>query len=733
MLADMASAQILTESSPLLPMRAVTKRSAAFVLPSPDIARLEREDELNDKFKNRPWRFGENYKVDINPAADGDWTAVDNMMVWEMEFKADKAITLNYFFDQFFLPPSAELFIINEATGEYFGAITGKNNSDLNNMSTWPFEGTHHIIRLKVLKKEQSLVQLHLAQVTHGYRNYKSGQGIGESGSCNINALCPEAAAWTNQKNADVMIVAGGSGLCSGTLINNTMNNGRPYVLTAEHCGFSANWNFRFNYQSSQCGSNVYTQANQNVSGAIMRAHNSESDFALLEMKIKPPASYNAYYAAWDRSDTANSSQICFHHPSGDLKKFSKNNDAGIKTVFDNVVAWQVDEWDLGTTEGGSSGSALYDQNGRVIGQLNGGFASCDDLDKSDYYGRLAYSFHEHNNDSAKTLLYWLDPGCSGTKVLDGLDPAAPKPNLDLAIFKIEGINASNCTGTLVPAIHFLNNGLQTLTNATFTVTFDGVNPQQYTWNGTLAYGDSAVISLPSKTFTNGAHTINIAGTANNGNDENPVNNTSTKEFTTTDIPLIHTMVIVLDEFGSENSWKIYDSSNTEVASDGPYPDNKPDLKITTQVCLVPGCYRLEVADAYGDGMCCAFGDGSYTFIESRGDTLAKGWRTPDGPEGIEVIEKTSFCIDPVGITEIGGLSFSAWPNPVADQLSLSFTDDKTYKAELMELSGRSIAVTEVSNAKSSLKLNEFANGLYLLRVSSKDGNFGVIKIQILK
>ncbi|MES2629002.1 MAG: trypsin-like peptidase domain-containing protein, partial [Bacteroidota bacterium] len=711
-----AKSQLLSDDKPVtLTKPSSAKQTADVLLPPVELARLIKEDELNDKFKDRPWRFGENVPVDLDPTNSGNWQKQGQNEIWTLDIDASQAVTLNYFFSAFNFPPSARLFIIDKTSGDYFGAITALNNSELNNLSTWPFRGSHHQLQLVVNSSEKKAVKLHLAEITHGYRQLKSGQGIGDSDPCNVNAICPVSGSWSNQRNASVMIVSGGSGYCSGTLMNNTLQDGRPYVLTAEHCGFKANWAFRFNFQSADCNSNNYTAQNQSISGAKQLAHNGASDFSLLEMNARPPASFNPYYAGWDNTDNIPSSQFAFHHPSGDLKKFSRNTDPGIKAIYLDATAgaltWKVDEWETGTTEGGSSGSALFDQNGRVIGQLDGGEASCQDLDKSDYFGRLAVSFI-NSNDSSRTLKYWLDPGMTGTTVLDGYNPTSAKPALDVAIARVKGVEFSHCSGTIEPEIVFTNRGTQTITSVVLKLSIDGNVLATSTWTGSLASEASASFSFPSQNLGDGAHTMVIqASSPNNSTDNVPQNNTTNFQFTTRSAGMLHTVNVTLDQYGSENSWVIRNTSGIILYTQGPFADDIGGTTISTKVCLEPGCYKFEFTDAYGDGMCCSFGNGSYQFVESRGTLLASGWNTPDGPDGIPITETTQVCIQPNSIINYGDLEFRAWPNPASDKLNLSFGNLNSATYEVFDITGKVVETGEIFGNTGSIDLREFKAG----------------------
>jgi len=104
--------------------------------------------------------------------------------------------------------------------------------------------------------------------------------------------------------------------------------------------------------------------------------------------------------------------------------KISRDNDVPIKmdAPFNGnsqVSLWKIENWEMGVTESGSSGAALFDQNGRIVGQLAGGASQCDNA-MADYFGRFDVSWDY--GDSAETRLSdWLDPYNTGVMITDGL------------------------------------------------------------------------------------------------------------------------------------------------------------------------------------------------------------------------------------------------------------------------------------------------------------------------
>ena len=94
---------------------------------------------------------------------------------------------------------------------------------------------------------------------------------------------------------------------------------------------------------------------------------------------------------------------------------------------------------------------------------------------------------------------------------------------------------------------------------------------------------------------------------------------------------------ITLDNYPEETSWTISNASGTTVASGGTYASQPDGSTVNIEVCLPDGCYDFTINDSYGDGICCAYGSGSYT-VTSGSETLASG-----GAFGSS--ETTNMCV----------------------------------------------------------------------------------------
>jgi hypothetical protein len=221
--------------------------------------------------------------------------------------------------------------------------------------------------------------------------------------------------------------------------VNNVREDQTPYFLTANHCYEAwggqdvTTWVFWFNYQSATCANPSTEPPADSMTGSVLRAANAESDFCLVELSTTIPTSYSVFFNGWSNQNVAATSAVGIHHPAGDIKKISFDDDPLTSTAYlsETVVPganhWRVGQWEDGTTEGGSSGSPIYDQNHRVVGQLHGGYASCTSL-TSDWYGKFSTSWN-FGGTAATRLSDWLDPDGTGAETLDGREQT-PAPNL---------------------------------------------------------------------------------------------------------------------------------------------------------------------------------------------------------------------------------------------------------------------------------------------------------------
>jgi len=488
-------------------------------------------------------RFGFDHYVSLKLTNSGAWTSLANGdKVWRLGLSSPGAISMNISFKSMNLPEGCRLFVYKDDKTEFHGAFTQTHvTADDGMLGTELLFGEKVIVELYVPQSELSTVSLEIWRVTHGYRDLGPAiyRAFGASGACENNAKCPAYVAWDNQIRSGICLVNGGE-FCSAALINNTCNDGVPYVLTANHCGSSGfgSWVFRFNWQAPTCTTPGSSPSSNSVSGAVQRAFFAGADMDLLQMNSTPPLSYNVYYAGWDRNNTAPVNPFGVHHPSGDIKKFSQSTGTGTTATYGAATCWQTPTWTDGVTEPGSSGSPLFNNAGLIVGQLYGGPSDCSCEGSAscgyDYYGKIFTSWTGGGTPGTR-LSNWLDPCSTGATTLPGYDPNVPTIALDASInsITVPANGTTTCNNSFTPVVVLRNFGTTTLTSCTINYHLDAAAPSTFAWTGSLASGASVNITLPGFIATVAAHTYTAyTSSPNGGIDGNTANDSKTNNFT---------------------------------------------------------------------------------------------------------------------------------------------------------------------------------------------------------
>ena len=400
-----------------------------FVLPALGNQKLRAIYGKQEEDLLKPFRFAHPFEVLLTPKNSGKWYATTEVNVWQLRIRSTGAYSLNLIFDRFRLPQNARLFLISTQTGEIKGAYTSENNSDSQMLAIEPVGGDEILVQYEEPAKTEFPGELRIAKVSHDFVGILAKDPripLGVSGSCNVNVNCDVVNGTENIRDAVCRIIIEGTEICTGTLMNNTAQDGTPYVLTANHCisteKKAQSSVFLFNFESPYC-STVIGDVSRSMSGSALRAAFDSLDFALVRLNNKPPYNYRPYLAGWNRKNVAPSSSLCIHHPLGDIKKVAIDRNAAVSSKFNsNYHAkgfWNVLRWENGVTEQGSSGGPLFDQNNQLVGTLTGGAATCA-LPTNDYFEKFALAW-DYRNETNKQLKYWLDPVNSNAETLDGM------------------------------------------------------------------------------------------------------------------------------------------------------------------------------------------------------------------------------------------------------------------------------------------------------------------------
>lgn len=302
--------------------------------------------------------------------------------------------------------------------------------------------------------------------------------------------------------------------MCTGVLINNTLSNAKPYILTANHCLLDQDdvdrAVFTFNFDAADCGGIPRSDYASLIGGELL-ATSYAHDFSLVELEHPVPVSLHPYFAGWDLGDDTGRQISCIHHPQAGVKEVSIQNDAAEVSNYDvegkdqraENAFWHVKNWDVGVTEAGSSGAPLFNQDQRIVGTLSGGSSRCG-APFNDYFQRISESW-THDDSPSKQLKHWLDPNFSGATTIDGFDPLAGNgiecdtlsnrlPAEAIGVFDFgEGGYFSGCNnqGITEFAERFLNRDSSSLTGFNFSV-------------GNIDHNSPGGITVSVKTVLNG-------------------------------------------------------------------------------------------------------------------------------------------------------------------------------------------------------------------------------------
>ena len=436
-----------------------------YVLPPPDPVEIEAELELNRRSNSKPLRFALERPVNLSPETHGSWSQQGDIRVWHVHVLSPGAYSLGLVFGKYVLLPGVKLFVYSPGQREVKGAFTSGNNKASGVLPVGHLPGDELLIEMQVPAGMISYGELELESLSHAFLNtgFKSSTAdcpageFGCSQPCELDVNCVEGDPWW-RVTPSVLRVYTTKFYCTGVLVNNTSYDGTPYIITAEHClnqqYYADRSVFQFNYESAECFGED-GPLNMSISGSEVITYGDSIDFSLIELSNIPPASFGVYYAGWNRGDFQTSGTASIHHPFGDVKKLSLDEQApsipaqpgdvpysGLED-YHYFSYWWIRQWEVGSTEGGSSGGPLFDQGRRVIGTLSGGNAACGDSigynaetdriiynpapNYDDYYTRFGMAW-DHEEAKGSALKPWLDPINLDPQTLAGYNPTSTEP-----------------------------------------------------------------------------------------------------------------------------------------------------------------------------------------------------------------------------------------------------------------------------------------------------------------
>ena len=288
----------------------------------------------------------------------------------------------------------------------------------------------------------------------------------------------------------------------------------------------------------------------------------------------------------------------------------------------------------------------------------------------------------------------------------------APPEEANDAEVTVECLNIADCDPELTPNIKITNWGTSILTAANITYNIDDVNTLNYSWSGSLAYGEYDEIALPVMTTTGGTQTFSASIVdVNNVTDARSCNNVDSKDFSAaTSYPTTPQVIFNLttDDYASETSWEFKNGAGTILYSGNSYANN---TSYTETFDVDPDeCYTFTIEDTIGDGICCGYGTGFYELTTSTGTIIFAGGEFAS-------IENTIVSTNALSTNEFALSGISVYPNPTKGILNIKGLEVNLESVEIYSVTGKKVFNT-TTNLK-TINVSTIANGVYFLKLNT--------------
>lgn len=367
--------------------------------------------------------------------------------VWRLRLDSPGARFMSAKFSRFVLGPGAEVSFVAQDGVHRVGPFTSRHNKNTGRFGSPMVAGDSMTIEVVTPAGHQA-PDLVLESVSHGFRDAlgiarladaepgraESDAPRGGPFSCQRDITCPEGAPYLQLKDAAAEGYDG-EYVCSGQLVNNTLQDGRYLYLTAAHCEWwrdPSTMTYYWDYANQTCGGNDYP-AFRVSTGSTDLYHSTNSDFDINLLELDGAGledAYDVYYAGWNRGESAPTSSAAISHPDDKPLQIALDNDPATDCAQGGCPFgwgpwyWRIDDYEVGVTEGGSSGGGLYDQQQRLVGVLTGGVGTnCDNFGWDEYF-KLSAEWDE--------LEPYLDPAGSGAMTVPGWDGSSTPCTADL-------------------------------------------------------------------------------------------------------------------------------------------------------------------------------------------------------------------------------------------------------------------------------------------------------------
>ncbi len=318
--------------------------------------------------------------------------------------------------------------------------------------------------------------------------------------------------------------------------------------------------------------------------------------------------------------------------------------------------------------------------------------------------------------DAVLSDLHFIAFVCEGhQEVLTGVEIPVQHINMPALGGRVVAVKAGEnltCNNQGNAYFEFQNLGSATVNSLTYTYTVNGA-AQTGTWTGTIASMATANIDIPTFEINlNSNNTIAAEVTAINGETVTTSPRSLTLKKNVYEGGGNMTFILKTDNYGSETTFKFFDPNGNVILSGGPFTNASVEHSYPFNPAYT-GCYRLEVYDAYGDGINSGYGSGFFKLMAADGTQIFKD----NGKFGAQA----TYMVDvtyPAGIEEIT-TETTIYPNPATDQITINSTDN-VQRVEIYNMQGQ--LVKAETGAVNNISVKDLANGMYTLKLTTDNG-----------
>lgn len=363
-----------------------------------DTQSLIAADELTPEDRSTPMRFAYSRAVNYNLTTGGRWTNLPNGdRIWVLGIESQGAYSIGITFSHFKIPQGAKLYIYSAGREDVIGPLTSANNRLNQLMTAPPVKGEKIVIEYYEPNAFRGQGEFQIHSYAHAYRDLKDLSRMLVNPCFKLLDTEDRPEQVDASSSVLMMLVDNGQRIATGTLLNNSAQDGTPYVVTSRSAmvGSSASWVFLFDVVGSSCYQSGATCWNKAVCGAQVLVSDPESSLALLKLKGLPRSDWRAYNSGWNLNPLVeNGIYTSLQHGGGGPQNISTTNTISLDASWNGHPAIAVKYWNEGITSVGSIGSPLFNEDGKLVGVYLGGNLSCSGTG-ADYFSPLSSAWGE--------------------------------------------------------------------------------------------------------------------------------------------------------------------------------------------------------------------------------------------------------------------------------------------------------------------------------------------------